>query len=94
MTSCWEGMMGNGNGNVTVDGRGFVWVDGVKVCRYVAERGTLAFIDRDRRRCSERGGREVEVGIEEIRDATRDNIHMDARAAQDTQDKTQMTKGK
>lgn len=51
---------------VRVDLRGFVHIDGVPVCRYIRERDTLQFIDKERRRSAARGGRLVEVKIDEL----------------------------
>lgn len=51
---------------VRVDLRGFVHIDGVPVCRYIRERDTLQFVDKDRRRSAARGGRQVEVKLDEL----------------------------
>ena len=45
---------------------GFVYADSVKVARYVPERGTLEFIDRNRQRCEQLGRRTVEVKVEDM----------------------------
>lgn len=42
---------------------GWATVDGVKIARFVAERGVLQFVDKDRRRSSARGSRYVEVAV-------------------------------
>ena len=49
-----------------MDEGGFVRVDGVKVCKVDAERGTLVFLDRDRRRSATRGSREVSVRVADL----------------------------
>lgn len=52
---------------------GWVYVDGAKVAR-VVERGgrpCLEFLDRDRRRSSERGSRTILADVEELADAVR-----------------------
>lgn len=52
---------------VRVDLRGFVHIDGVPVCRYIKERDTLQFVDKDRRRSATRAtGRFVEVKVDEL----------------------------
>ena len=42
---------------------GFVYADSVKVARFVPERGTLEFIDKNRQRCEQLGRRTREVPI-------------------------------
>lgn len=51
---------------LTVTSDGWVQADGVKVCRYIAERGTLQFVDKDRRTSSTRGTRYVEVSVSDV----------------------------
>ena len=51
---------------VRVDLGGFVHIDGVKVCRYIKERDALQFVDKDRRRSAARGGRQVEVKLDDL----------------------------
>lgn len=53
------------DGNVTIDGRGFVSIDGVKVCR-LTENGRLQFCDKDKRRSEVRGTRYVEISAEKL----------------------------
>lgn len=45
---------------------GFVYADGVKVARWIAERQTLEFVDRNRQRCQERGRHTVEVRVVDV----------------------------
>ena len=47
-----------------IDNVGFVYIDGVRVFRYIPTRQALQFWDKDRRRSSERGGRHVEIDID------------------------------
>ena len=54
--------------SIQVDKRGFVVINGVKVARYLAERHCLQFVDKDRRRASERGSRLFEVSIDALAD--------------------------
>lgn len=48
---------------VFIDKPGFVFVDGVKVARYIPERNSLQFVDRDPRRGKARGTRLVELPL-------------------------------
>ena len=59
---------------VSVDERGFVTVDGVKLGKRVVKDGIpkLQVADKDRRRSAERGTRLVEVSVEELGEALRD----------------------
>jgi hypothetical protein len=57
-----------------IDNVGFVYIDGVRVARYIPTRHALQFWDKDRRRSSKRGGnRHVEIDvcqlIEELNEA-------------------------
>jgi len=49
-----------------LDQQGFVYIGGVKVARYVAERDTLQFLDKDKRRATRRGCSVVEVRVERL----------------------------
>jgi len=49
-----------------LDERGFVYIGGVKVARYVRERDTLQFVDKDKRRATRRGCPVVEVRVERL----------------------------
>lgn len=51
---------------LTVAPDGFLYADGVKVARYVPERGTLEFHDKDRQRCAQLGRTTVEVPIADV----------------------------
>lgn len=59
---------------LTVDGQGFVFVDGVKVARCVKRKGELRlqFCDKDRRRSAQRGTRYVEVAVRDLARAVGD----------------------
>lgn len=54
-----------------LDGNRFIYADGVLLARLVIERNTLQFIDKDKRRCSERGTRYIEVLIPDLADIER-----------------------
>lgn len=45
---------------------GFVYADSVKVARFVPERGTLEFVDRNRQRCEQLGRQTVEVPVADV----------------------------
>lgn len=45
---------------------GFVYADGVKIARFIRERGTLEFIDKNRQRCEQLGRRTVEVPLADV----------------------------
>ncbi|RME71553.1 MAG: hypothetical protein D6784_14995 [Chloroflexi bacterium] len=49
-----------------IDSRGFVYADGVKICRLDPQRQALCFYDKDRRRAERRGSREVNVPIQAL----------------------------
>jgi hypothetical protein len=49
-----------------VDSKGYVYVDGVKVAKYVPEKQCLQFLDKDRIRSNQRGSNVVEVPIAEV----------------------------
>ena len=57
--------------NITTDARGFVYIDGVKICQRVISLGKdgdpiLRFYDKCRRRASQRGTPFVDVGASEL----------------------------
>lgn len=54
------------NSKVSVDANNFVYVEGVKVARYVPETKSLQFIDKDRIRSNQRGSNVVEVPLSEV----------------------------
>jgi len=45
---------------------GFIFVDGVKICQYDKATKTFLFYDKDKRRCSKRGKRTVEISSEKF----------------------------
>lgn len=45
---------------------GYAYVDGVKIARYVPDRQVLQFVDRDRRRCLQKGREVVEISVTEF----------------------------
>ena len=49
-----------------IDNVGFVYIDGVRICRYIPTRQALQFWDKDHRRSIERGNRYVEVHIDRL----------------------------
>ena len=49
-----------------IDNVGFVYIDGVRVARWIPDRQALQFWDKDRRRVSERGSRCVEVELDRL----------------------------
>jgi len=49
-----------------IDNVGFVYIDGVRVFRYIPTRQALQFWDRNRNRTMRRGSRYVEVGIDRL----------------------------
>lgn len=53
---------------VTINKEGFVVVDGVKVAKFIPERQSIQFLDRDRRRCAEKGREVVEVRLCDLAD--------------------------
>jgi hypothetical protein len=60
---------------VSVDERGFVIADGVKIGKRIVKDGVvkIQLCDKDRRRSAERGTRLVEVTIEELGEALRND---------------------
>jgi hypothetical protein len=52
--------------SIVVGKNNYLFVDGVKIARLVPERGVMQFLDRDRRRCAERGSETVEVRLSDL----------------------------
>lgn len=48
---------------IKIDEQHYVYVEGAKICRYVPERQSLLFLDKDKGREAARGSRFVEVSI-------------------------------
>jgi hypothetical protein len=51
---------------VVIGKDGFLYADGVKLARLIPERQTIQFLDRDRRRCLQKGREVVEVKISDL----------------------------
>lgn len=51
---------------VVVGKDGYVYADGVKLGKFVPERQSVQFLDRDRRRCLIKGREVVEVRISDL----------------------------
>lgn len=51
---------------VSVAKNGLIYADGVKVGRLVPEKGVIQFVDRDKRRCQEKGRDVVEVRLSDL----------------------------
>lgn len=49
--------------SITVDSQGFVFAEGVRFGRLSPNRQAIQILDKDRRRCQERGSRFVEIPI-------------------------------
>ena len=49
-----------------VDSENYLYVDGVKVARFVPEKECLQFLDKDRIRSTQRGSNVVEIPISEL----------------------------
>ena len=61
---------------ITTDARGFVYIDGVKICQRLISLGkdgdpVLRFYDKCRRRASQRGTPFVDVGASELAEAVK-----------------------
>jgi len=52
--------------SITVAADGYVYADGVKICRLDPAGPTLYFFDKDRRRADQRGNREVAVPLADL----------------------------
>ncbi len=53
--------------DIRVDEQGFVWSEGFRLpVRYDGARGVLIFFDKDRRRSTQRGTTNVEVGLGQL----------------------------
>lgn len=59
-------MSQNKSSPVVVGKDGYVYADGVKIAKFVPERQSVQFLDRDRRRCVEKGRESVEVKISDF----------------------------
>lgn len=51
---------------VVVGKDGFAYADGLKIGKFVPERQTIQFVDKDRRRCAQKGREVVEVKIADL----------------------------
>lgn len=51
---------------VVVGKDGYAYADGVRLGKFVPERQAIQFVDRDRRRCLEKGRETVEVKISDL----------------------------
>lgn len=51
---------------IEIDRRGFVWLGGVKLCRYIAERQTLQFMIKDKRLASDLGTSFIEIKPDDL----------------------------
>lgn len=51
---------------VIIGKNGMAYVDGVRVGRLIPERGTIQFVDPDRRRCVQKGRDVVEVRLSDL----------------------------
>jgi len=49
-----------------IDNVGFVYIDGVRVARWIPDRQALQFWDRNRNRTMRRGSRYVEVELDRL----------------------------
>jgi hypothetical protein len=49
-----------------VDAQGFVYAEGVKICRLDRQRQVLLFFDKDRRRAARRGSNQVAVSLADL----------------------------
>lgn len=56
----------NSQPTLSVGKDGYAYVDGVKIARYVSDRQVLQFVDRDRRRCLQKGREFVEISVTEF----------------------------
>ena len=61
---------------ITTDARGFVYIDGVKICQRIVSLGkggdpVLRFYDKCRRRAHQRGTPFVDVGADELAKAVK-----------------------
>lgn len=52
--------------DLEIEADDFVYADGVKIGKYIRERRTVQFLDRDRRRSSKRGSNRVEVSLSQF----------------------------
>lgn len=51
---------------VVVGKDNYIFADGVKVARLIPERQSIQFLDRDRRRCLEKGREVVEIKLSDL----------------------------
>lgn len=52
--------------SLSVGKDGFVYADGIKIGQHIPERGTIAIMDKDHRRCIQKGREVVEIKIAEF----------------------------
>lgn len=51
---------------LTVDDQNFVYVEGVKIAKFIPEKKCLQFLDKDRIRSNQRGSNVVEVTLADV----------------------------
>lgn len=51
---------------IVIGKNNFAYADGVKIGRFIPERGVLQVVDKDARRCQEKGRTVVEVRISDL----------------------------
>lgn len=51
---------------ISVGKDGYVYADGAKIAKWDSSRQVLQFVDRDRRRCLQKGREVVEVSVTEF----------------------------
>lgn len=51
---------------VVIGKDGFAYADGVRLGRFIPESRSIAFLDKDRRRCVEKGREAVEVRLSDL----------------------------
>jgi hypothetical protein len=59
-------LLRSNSSTVSVAKNGIVYADGVKVGRYIPDKGVIQFVDRDKRRCLEKGRDVVEVKLSDL----------------------------
>jgi len=55
--------------SIRINSEGFVFIDDVKIGRYNKKTNQFAFLDKDKRRCSKRGSKTVEISPEKLLEA-------------------------
>ena len=59
-------LLKSNSSTISVAKNGMVYADGVRVGRFLPDKGVIQFVDKDKRRCLEKGRDVVEVRLSDL----------------------------